>query len=141
MSKRAVNKVIVGGETKLDLTQDTVTPQTMLAGATAHNAAGEQIEGAVAVAPASDTTPSAPADAGSVGTEEAYARGDHIHPKDATKQDKITASGILKGNGLGGVAAATRGSDYIASGNIVKQTLVASETTPTENYAINWVYG
>ena len=37
-------------------------------------------------------------------------------------------------------AAATRGSDYIASGNIVKQTLVASESTPTENYAINWVY-
>ena len=29
----------------------------------------------------------------------------------------------------------------IASGNIVKQTLVASETTPTEDYAINWVYG
>lgn len=29
----------------------------------------------------------------------------------------------------------------IASGNIVKQTLVATETTPTENYAINWVYG
>lgn len=48
---------------------------------------------------------------------------------------------ILKGNGSGGVAAATRGSDYIASGNIVKQTLVASESTPTENYAINWVYG
>lgn len=48
---------------------------------------------------------------------------------------------ILKGNGSGGVAAASRGSDYIASGNIVKQTLVASESTPTENYAINWVYG
>ena len=29
----------------------------------------------------------------------------------------------------------------IASGNIVKQTLVASETTPTENYAINWLFG
>ena len=29
----------------------------------------------------------------------------------------------------------------IASGNIVKQTLVSTETTPTENYAINWVYG
>lgn len=51
-----------------------------------------------------------------------------------------TAS-LLKGNGSGGMVAATRGSDYIASGNIVKQTLVASETTPTENYAINWVYG
>lgn len=57
------------------------------------------------------------------------------------KQAKITASGLLKGNGSGGVSAATCGSDYIASGNIVKQTLVSTETTPTENYAINWVYG
>lgn len=48
---------------------------------------------------------------------------------------------ILKGDGSGGLVAATRGSDYIASGNIVKQTLVTSESTPTENYAINWVYG
>jgi hypothetical protein len=48
---------------------------------------------------------------------------------------------LIKGNGSGGLAAASRGSDYIASGNIVKQTLVATETTPTENYAINWVYG
>lgn len=48
---------------------------------------------------------------------------------------------ILKGDGSGGLVAATRGSDYIASGNIVKQTLVATETTPTEDYAINWVYG
>lgn len=48
---------------------------------------------------------------------------------------------LIKGNGSGGLVAATRGIDYIASGNIVKQTLVASETTPNENYAINWVYG
>ena len=33
---------------------------------------------------------------------------------------------ILKGDGLGDVVAATSGSDYIASGNITKQTLVAS---------------
>lgn len=52
-----------------------------------------------------------------------------------------STTSLLKGDGSGGLAAATRGSDYIASGNIVKQTLVASETTPTENYAINWVYG
>lgn len=37
----AVNKVDVNGETKLDLTQDTVTPENLLSGATAHNAAGE----------------------------------------------------------------------------------------------------
>lgn len=51
-----------------------------------------------------------------------------------------STTNILKGNGSGGVVAATRGSDYIASGNITKQTLVATETTPTENYAINWVF-
>ena len=52
-----------------------------------------------------------------------------------------STTAILKGNGSGGIVAATRGSDYIASGNIVKQTLVNVETTPTENYAINWVFG
>ena len=44
----AVNKVEVNGETKLDLTQDTVTPENLLSGATAHNAAGKRISGAVA---------------------------------------------------------------------------------------------
>lgn len=52
-----------------------------------------------------------------------------------------STTSLIKGNGSGGLVAATRGSDYIASGNIVKQTLVASKSTPTENYAINWVYG
>lgn len=51
-----------------------------------------------------------------------------------------STTNILKGNGSGGLVAATRGSDYIASGNIVKQTLVNTETTPTENYAINWYF-
>lgn len=51
-----------------------------------------------------------------------------------------STTALLKGNGSGGIVAATRGSDYIASGNIVKQTLVNVETTPTENYAINWYF-
>lgn len=38
-------------------------------------------------------------------------------------------------------AVSTLNSPLILSGNIVKQTLVATETTPSENYAINWVYG
>lgn len=41
----AVNKVEVNGETKLDLTQDTVTPENLLSGVTAHNAAGNPIVG------------------------------------------------------------------------------------------------
>ena len=52
-----------------------------------------------------------------------------------------STTAILKGNGSGGIVAATRGSDYIASGNIVKQTLVSAETDPNENYAINWLFG
>ena len=41
----AVNKVDVNGSTVLDLTNDSVTPETLTKGATAHNAAGEQITG------------------------------------------------------------------------------------------------
>lgn len=69
----AVNKVEVNGETKLDLTQDTVTPENLLSGATAHNAAGEKIKGAADL---------------------------------SAKQDKITAQGVLQGDGAGGVTAA-----------------------------------
>lgn len=41
----AVNKVEYGGQTLVDLTADTVTVETLIAGTTAHNAAGEQISG------------------------------------------------------------------------------------------------
>ena len=37
-------------------------------------------------------------------------------------------------------AVAVAGTDYMKTGNITKQTLVSAETTPTENYAINWQY-
>lgn len=41
----AVNKVEYGGQTLIDLTADTVAEESLVAGATAHNAAGEQISG------------------------------------------------------------------------------------------------
>lgn len=46
----AVNYVEVNGEVLVDLRDDTVTPETLVKGATAHDAAGNVIEGAVAVA-------------------------------------------------------------------------------------------
>lgn len=46
-----VNQVVVGDEVKLDLTADTVSEDKLLAGATAHNAAGEPIVGAVVTVP------------------------------------------------------------------------------------------
>lgn len=41
----AVSKVVYDGETLVDLTEDSVTPTSMLSGTTAHDASGEQIEG------------------------------------------------------------------------------------------------
>lgn len=39
------SKIVYAGDTLLDLTEDTVTPETLLKGTTAHNAAGELITG------------------------------------------------------------------------------------------------
>lgn len=44
----AVNKVDFGGETLIDLTNDTVTPETLAEGYTAHAANGEEIVGTFA---------------------------------------------------------------------------------------------
>ncbi|MBP3920483.1 MAG: hypothetical protein J6D28_02845 [Bacilli bacterium] len=45
----AVSKVVLGDETLVDLTSDTVSSDTLLEGATAHAANGELIEGKVSV--------------------------------------------------------------------------------------------
>ena len=101
----------------------------------------------------SDEAPKAPGTA-NAGTAQTFSRSDHVHPKQTVsktdvglsnvdnvrQQARITASGMLKGNGSGGVSAAVAGTDYMKTGNITKQTLVPSETTPTEAYAINWQY-
>ena len=73
----AVNKVEINGEVKLDLTQDTVTENTLLKGVTAHDAAGNSVEGKVVTTPVPVT------------------------------------SNLLKGDGAGGVSAATPGTDYL----------------------------
>ncbi len=41
----AVNKVVMNGETLITLASDTVSPETLIEGNTAHNAAGEAITG------------------------------------------------------------------------------------------------
>ena len=45
----AVNQVVYGEETLIDLTNDTVTPSALAEGETAHNAAGEEIVGTLKV--------------------------------------------------------------------------------------------
>lgn len=45
----AVNKVIYNNETLIDLTSDTVSEETLLAGTTAHNKQGEPITGTAVI--------------------------------------------------------------------------------------------
>ena len=137
-----VSKVDFAGNTLVDLTGDSVTPEALLEGATAHNAAGDQIAGAVAVAPASNTTPKAPGTA-SAGSESAYARGDHVHPKQAVtksdvglgKVDNVSINTRL--NRTTNVNAAdTNYTAYMARGIMLSPT----EQTPTVNGCICLVY-
>ena len=91
----------------------------------------------------STTTPKAPGTA-SAGTSAAYARGDHVHPKQS-----VTKSDV----GLGNVdnvsinsrlnrttnvnASDTKYTTYMARG----EALFSTETTPTVNGCIAWQYG
>lgn len=79
----------------------------------------------------SDTAPvmDGTAEAGTLAT---YARGDHKHPADTSKQAKITARGLLKGDGAGGVTAAAAGTDYSGPKVTVTATLLASGWTGSE---------
>lgn len=80
-----------------------------------------------------------------------------------TYQAKIAVSGILKGDGSGGVSAATAGTDYTTPTNVLSmlnrvnkvneanlgygaymargEALFSTETTPTVNGCIAWQYG
>ena len=138
-----VSKVDFAGNTLVDLTGDSVTPETLLEGATAHNAAGDQIDGAVAVAPASDTTPKAPGTA-SAGSESAYARGDHVHPKQTVTKSDVGLGNVdnvsinARLNRTTNVNASDSNyTTYMARG----EALFSTETTPTVNGCIAWQYG
>lgn len=76
----------------------------------------------------SDTPPVMDGEA-AAGILTTYARGDHKHPADTSKQGKITASGLLKGDGDGGVNAAVKGTDYAGASETVTATLLAANWT------------
>lgn len=51
-----VNRVVINGEVKLDLTGDTVTADELTEGTTAHDASGRQIVGTLVGIPATKET-------------------------------------------------------------------------------------
>ena len=70
---------------------------------------------------------------GDPGLSSMLSRRDHRHPTDTSRQAKITASGILKGDGSGGVSAATAGTDYITPATLHSPWSVHDSVT---SYAI-----
>lgn len=92
----ADNKVVLAdGTVLIDLTEDTVTPQTMVRGTTAHDASGESVTGVVDLAYAGDADPLQDGTA-SPGVSDNYSREDHVHPTDPSIAAKYTkpATGI-----------------------------------------------
>ena len=81
----AVNKVVYGTTVLVDLTEDTVTPDKLLKGATAHDASGEPITGTL--------------EAGSGGSSDNNCEAYHITSKSAKLNFKT--SGTVKVWGYG----------------------------------------
>lgn len=71
-----VNKLVVGNDVKFDLTGDTVAPNTLLTGTTAHDKTGAQITGTCTYD--SDTSDATVAVAEILKDKTAYARGSKI---------------------------------------------------------------
>ena len=98
----AVNKVEINGEVKLDLTQDTVSEDTLLQGTTAHDAAGNPVEGKVV------TTP--------IPVTEDVLKGDGLGGIDTMQTSPVESIdipvGILKGTSSGSIETAIPGTDY-----------------------------
>ena len=79
--------------------------------------------------PEPSDTPPVMDGAAAAGTLTTYARGDHKHPADTSRQAKITASGLLKGDGAGGVSSAVKGTDYSGPTAKLSLTLAAASWT------------
>ena len=93
----AISKVIYGGETLIDLTADSVTPDKMLKGTTAHGANGESITGTCEFdANTQDATATA---AEILATKTAYNKG-------------IKITGTMKNNGAVAGTISTKAGKY-----------------------------
>ena len=84
-----ISKVVYGDTTLIDLTEDTVTADSMLSGVTAHGANGEQIYGTMSQVTPATATPLMDGTA-AVGTSIKYAREDHVHPHDSSIPTKTS---------------------------------------------------
>ena len=140
----AVNKVVYGDTTLVDLTNDTVTSETLLEGYTAHKANGESVTGAVVTAAPSDVDPIVDGTA-SAGSATTYSRGDHVHPTDTSRASSTHMHGNITNDGkLSSDTTVASGdkiviTDSSASNAVARSSITfGSSTTTFLNNAGGW---
>ena len=159
-----INKLVVGNETKFDLTADTVTEDKLLKGATAHDKSGapitgtctydadtqdataavaEILEGKTAYARGTKLTGTMPnkgAVNGTIATKEAYTIPMGFHDGsgtvsiDATESAKLIAGNIKSGVSILGVTGTYGGETAKAQSKEVTPTMAAQTILPDEGF-------
>lgn len=164
MDNKYINKLVVGNETKFDLTADTVTADKLLKDITAHDKSGAPITGActydadtqdatAAVAEILEgktayargtkltgTMPNKGAVSGTIATKEAYTIPMGFHDGsgtvslDATESAKIVAGNIKSGVTILGVEGTFAGETVTAQTKSVTPTMSAQTVLPDEGF-------
>ena len=118
----AINKVEINGEVKLDLTQDTVSENTLLQGTTAHDAAGNPVEGKVVTTPIPVTEDVLKGDGrGGIGTMQT-----------SPVESIGIPVGIFKGTESGNIEAAIPGTDYLSETPVTSVNGKTGDVTVSE---------